>query len=67
MSSDDVALRDRLVQLRAEHRRLDLAIQELEASEAPDMLSITRLKKQKLMLKDQIASLEDRQFPDIIA
>ena len=67
MSSDDIAIRDRLVGLRAEHRRLDLAIQELEAHEAPDQLSISRLKKQKLMLKDEIATLEDRQFPDIIA
>ena len=67
MSSDDAAIRDRLITLRAEHRNLDQAIQDLEASEAPDLLKITRLKKQKLMLKDQIATLEDRQFPDIIA
>ena len=67
MNSDDVTIQDRLINLRAEHRRLDQAIQELESREAPDLLSITRLKKQKLMLKDQIASLEDRQFPDIIA
>ncbi len=67
MSSDDAAIRDRLVTLRAEHRNLDQAIQDLEASEAPDLLKITRLKKQKLMLKDEIATLEDRQFPDIIA
>ena len=67
MSSDDIALQDRLVSLRAEHRRLDLAIQDLETREAPDQLSISRLKKQKLVLKDEIATLEDRQFPDIIA
>lgn len=67
MSSDDIALRDRLVNLRAEHRRLDAAIKELEAGEAPDQLSITRFKKKKLLLKDEIAKLEDGLFPDIIA
>lgn len=67
MSSDDIALRDRLVSLRAEHRKLDATIQDLESSESPDQLSITRLKKKKLAIKDEIASLEDRQFPDIIA
>ncbi|MEM8972622.1 MAG: DUF465 domain-containing protein [Pseudomonadota bacterium] len=53
--------------LRTEHRRLDSAIQELEITESPDQLSITRMKKKKLMLKDEIATLEDRLFPDIIA
>mgnify|MGYP001797122034 CR=1 FL=1 len=67
MSSDDNALRDRLVSLRTEHRRLDSAIQELEITESPDQLGITRMKKKKLMLKDEIATLEDRLFPDIIA
>ncbi|MEM9354905.1 MAG: DUF465 domain-containing protein [Pseudomonadota bacterium] len=67
MSSDDNALRDRLVSLRTEHRRLDSAIQELENGESPDQLSITRMKKKKLVLKDEIATLEDRLFPDIIA
>ena len=67
VSSDDIAPRDRLVNLRTEHRKLDAKIQELEISESPDQLSITRLKKKKLAIKDEIASLEDRQFPDIIA
>ncbi len=67
MSSDDNALRDRLVSLRAEHRRLDSAIQESENGESPDQLSIKRMKKKKLALKDEIATLEDRLFPDIIA
>lgn len=53
--------------LRTEHRTLDSAISELETAGAPDQLKITRLKKKKLALKDEIASLEDRLFPDIIA
>jgi len=32
-----------------------------------DMFTIKRLKKQKLVLKDKIAQIEDRLFPDIIA
>ena len=61
-------LRVELGILRQEHRDLDAAIAALEASSAmPDMLTIRRLKKQKLMIKDRIAALEDRITPDIIA
>lgn len=61
-------LRVELEVLRQEHRDLDAAIAALEAASAtPDMLTIRRLKKQKLALKDKIASLEDRITPDIIA
>ena len=61
-------LRVELEVLRQEHRDLDEAIAALEeASSTPDMLTIRRLKKQKLALKDKIASLEDRITPDIIA
>ena len=61
-------LRVELAVLRQEHRDLDQAIAALEQAGRPtDMLTIRRLKKQKLQLKDQIAALEDRIFPDIIA
>ena len=60
-------LRERLADLRAEHRRLDTQIAELEANDVRDQLLITRLKKKKLALKDEIAAIEDRLFPDIIA
>ena len=33
----------------------------------PDQIRVARLKKKKLILRDQIASLEDRLTPDIIA
>jgi len=33
----------------------------------PDPLTLRRLKKQKLALKDQIARIEDKLIPDIIA
>lgn len=60
-------LRVKLEVLRREHRDLDEAIEALHARGASDMLTIKRLKKQKLALKDQIAQLEDRILPDIIA
>lgn len=53
--------------LRREHRDLDAAIHALEERGAADMLTVRRLKKQKLALKDQIRILEDRLLPDIIA
>lgn len=60
-------LRVKLEVLRREHRDLDEAIDALQSRGAADMLTIRRLKKQKLSLKDQIAVLEDRITPDIIA
>jgi hypothetical protein len=53
--------------LKREHRDLDEAIHALESRGPADILTIRRLKKQKLMLKDQIRVLEDRLLPDIIA
>ncbi|MDJ1009010.1 MAG: DUF465 domain-containing protein [Paracoccaceae bacterium] len=66
MDAEDV-LRARLEGLRREHRDLDEAIGALEARGTGDPLTIRRLKKQKLGLKDQIRILEDRLTPDIIA
>lgn len=66
MEQDEV-LRVKLEVLRREHRDLDEAIEALQARGSSDMLTIKRLKKQKLFLKDQIAQLEDRILPDIIA
>ena len=52
--------------LRQEHRDLDLAISVL-MEKAIDQLAVKRLKKKKLMLKDQISRFEDELTPDIIA
>jgi hypothetical protein len=60
-------LRVRLEVLRREHRDLDEAIAALEDSGRGDQLRLRRLKKQKLSLKDEIARIEDRLIPDIIA
>ncbi len=54
--------------LRREHRELDEAIRSLEdGAGVPDMLTIRRKKKEKLVLKDRIRLIEDRLLPDIIA
>ncbi|WP_439541616.1 YdcH family protein [Hyphomicrobium sp.] len=64
---NDRELRDELVKLRAEHRLLDDEILNLEIAGSVDQLTIRRLKKKKLALKDQITKIEDRLLPDIIA
>jgi hypothetical protein len=66
MSRDEV-LTVELEVLKREHRDLDEAIQALEEQGRADMLTIRRLKKQKLAIKDKIARIEDELFPDIIA
>lgn len=66
MKKNDV-LRVELEVFRREHRDLDNAIEALEASGRGDQLALRRLKKQKLVLKDRIAKIEDQLTPDIIA
>ena len=53
--------------MRAEHRALDERIQLLSSEPIGDQLELARLKRQKLMLKDQIQQLLDSNTPDIIA
>ena len=66
--TEEEILRVKLEVLRQEHRDLDEAIHALEArGPSADVLTIRRLKKQKLALKDRMAVIEDRLLPDIIA
>jgi len=62
---DEVALRAKLAELTQEHRDLDAAIQALGGTH--DMVQLSRLKKRKLQLKDQIANINNQLLPDIIA
>ncbi len=66
MKTDDV-LRVELEVFCREHRDLDDAIHALQERGTADQLTLRRLKKQKLQLKDKIALIEDRLTPDIIA
>ncbi len=54
----------RLVELKQEHRDLDVAIARLQADIDADELAVKRLKKRKLNLKDCIAKLESALIPD---
>ena len=60
-------MRVKLEELRSEHRDLDDVIQQLLETSPFNQLQIQRLKKRKLALKDQIAKLESKLLPDIIA
>lgn len=64
---EEQALRAKLAQLIQEHRDLDVAIAAMTDASVRDQLQLTRLKKRKLQLKDQISQIEDALLPDIIA
>lgn len=66
-NSSEGAIRAKLTALESEHRDLDDVIARLSETAPFDQLQIQRLKKRKLMLKDQISRLEDLLLPDIIA
>lgn len=54
----------RLSELRREHRDLDDAIVRLQTDRTTDEMTVKRLKKRKLQLKDCIARLESALIPD---
>jgi len=58
---------EKLRQLRIEHRDLDEVIMRLSTDMRADELQLKRLKKRKLMLKDQITRLESKLIPDLNA
>ena len=67
MDLDVETLKAKLAALKTEHRDLDDVIAHL-AERAPfDQLQLQRLKKRKLLLKDQISKIESELLPDIIA
>jgi hypothetical protein len=65
--TDDASLRARLAVVKQDHGDLEVAIQAITVAPMPDMMVIGRLKRKKLLLKDEIARLQDMLTPDIIA
>ena len=63
----EAELRARLAELRQQHRDLDGMIAVLDQGSSRDRLQLSRLKKQKLLLKDQIQKIIDKLIPPIIA
>jgi hypothetical protein len=57
----------RLRDLRIEHRDLDDVIHRLQMDLYVNEVQLRRLKKRKLLLKDQIARLESELIPDLNA
>ena len=58
------AFEARIRELALEHRDLDMAIRHLQISPLHDELAIKRMKKRKLLLKDQITAIERELNPD---
>ena len=71
MNSTDIEeqqiLKARLFVLESEHRDLDDVIERLSEDKPFDQLQLQRLKKRKLVLKDEMALVRSRILPDIIA
>ena len=65
--ADTGTLKRQLEQLKTEHRDLDDIIVRTTKNPPYNQIQIQRIKKRKLALKDQIARLESRLLPDIIA
>lgn len=61
------AIEARIAELKLEHRDLDDVVQRLMQTPVQDQLQLQRLKKRKLLVKDQIAILERQLTPDIRA
>ena len=60
-------MKDKLSELRTEHRDLDDVIGRLTDDGSYNQVQVQRLKKRKLSIKDQILAIENDILPDIIA
>lgn len=64
---DEDSLREQLADLKAEHKALEDQIEQLSRVQPVDFLTITKIKKDKLRLKDTIQRIESMLIPDILA
>ncbi len=67
LTEEELALHAEVKLLRQEHADLDASIEALTHMPQPDQLLIARLKRKKLLLRDEIVRIEGRILPDIIA
>ena len=67
LTDDEIALHAQVKDLRLEHADLEASIDALSHMPIPDQLLIARLKRKKLLLRDEIVKVESRILPDIIA
>jgi hypothetical protein len=67
MTDNQEALRLQLEAITLEHRDLDEVILELTQKPFVNQLQLTRLKKRKLYLKDQIERIKSKLIPDLNA
>ena len=66
-TDDQQMITKKLRQLESKHRDLDDVIERLADNNPFDQLKLQRLKKRKLILKDEMTLLRSRILPDIIA
>ena len=64
---EQAAIRERLEELRVEHRDLDVVIDHLVHDSNLDQIRLSRMKKRKLLLKDMITKYESKLIPDLNA
>ncbi|MCH8862480.1 MAG: DUF465 domain-containing protein [Proteobacteria bacterium] len=67
MNLEEIEVESALVRMKQEHRDLDDAIVALGVTGTFDQLQVQRMKKRKLVLRDEISQFETRLLPDIIA
>jgi hypothetical protein len=67
MAEDEEDLRELLAELEQKHRDLDDMLDRLARVQPVDLMQMTRFKKEKLALKDQISRIRSQLLPDIIA
>jgi hypothetical protein len=64
---DQETINHRLAELESEHRDLDDVIDQIIGGSSFDQIQVQRLKKRKLILKDEILRLRSILIPDSIA
>ncbi len=67
MNLGEIEVESALVRMKQEHRDLDDAIMALGVAGTFDQLQVQRMKKRKLVLRDEISQFQTRLLPDIIA